>query len=270
MKVNVRPSYPDVFCILQDANFLENQRYAGKVAAKTISLLTNLIKEKASLTYVEMNDIAEDFILESACQPTFKNYKGFPNAICISINNQLVHGIAQNIYPQEGDVISFDLGTTYHEAIADTATTVIYGEPKSQEHVRLLQTTKECLKKGIDAIKIGNRVGCIGEAIYKHAHNKGYSVVDKYGGHGISISLKNGKGIPHADPFVCNRSSKDEGIHITSGMVIAIEPLLVIGGSNNTKVAHDGWTVITDNISAHEEHTIYIHDDNVEIITQRN
>jgi methionyl aminopeptidase len=254
---------------LHDDRWLARQRIAGKVAAGCIDLLVGLVEDKAKVSMIEMNRLGEEYIVANGCTPTFKNYQSsvadvpFPNGICISVNDELVHGIAKDYVLQEGDLVSFDLGTTFEGAIADTATTVIYGKAKTEEHYMLVDATKRALKLAIKAIKVGKHLGVIGEAIYDYGNGCGYSVVEKYGGHGITYDRA------HYFPFVSNRAKHDEGIIMRPGMVLAVEPLFVIGKSNETKVADDKWTVVCDNICAHEEHSLYIHDDHVEVITAR-
>lgn len=254
-------------CDLKDQNWLDKQRVAGKVVAATLSLLEQEVKNKTKLSLIELNDVAEKFILQNNCEITFKGYKGFPAGVCISVNKQLVHGIPTNYYLQEGDIVSFDLGATFEGAIADSALTCIYGEPKSERHVDLLRVTEEALMKGIEAVKVGNRIGCIGNAIHRHIKNNGFTTIEKYGGHGISMT-ENGEGIPHASPFIANKSNTNKGIRIQPGLVIAIEPMAVIGDSY-TFVNDDRWTVTGAGPSAHYEHSIYVHKDHVEIISQR-
>lgn len=248
---------------LKDQEWLDRQRVAGKIAAATLTLLSGYVKDKTTLTYVELNKIAEDFIASKGGTPTFKGYKGFPAGVCISVNRELVHGIPRDVKPEEGDVISFDLGVTYQGAIADTALTVIYGEPKSDRHVALVKATEESLMRGIQAIAVEKRIGSIGNAIYKYTKGTGFGLINNYGGHGLDWNT------PHAPPFVANKADPEEGVHIQAGLAIAIEPMLVLG-STNTRVLNDGWTVVTDDIGAHFEHSIFVHDDHVEIITDRN
>lgn len=269
MKLNDNKFLRSDFVKLKDDNWLKKQRIAGKVAAQTLTLLENLVKEKTTCSLIELDKIAEDFITKNACIPTFKNYKGFPNSVCISVNKQLVHGIPTDYKLKENDVISFDLGATYEGVIADTAITCIYGDPKVEEYIRGIAATYASLFAGISAIKIDNRLGCIGNAIYKYASHNGFCVIEQYGGHSIDIS-DDGVGIPHASPFVSNRSSKDEGIRIKQGLTLAIEPMLgPIRSSTKTVVSKDGWTVYTEDIFFHAEHTIFVHNDHVEIITYR-
>lgn len=247
---------------LKNSDWLEKQRFAGKIAAQTLLLLEQLVKEKTTKSLIELNNIAEEFIVQNKCLPTFKNYKGFPAGVCISVNKQLVHGIPTDYKLQEGDVVSFDLGTTFEGAIADTAITRIYGEPKSERHVSLIKATEVALMSGINAIQVGKKIGCIGYAIFKSSKNSGFSTITKYGGHGLDWD------VPHAAPFIANKSELDEGIRIQSGLSIAIEPMLTIG-STETRTSSDGWTVLTNDIGAHAEHSIFVHEDHVEIITDR-
>jgi methionyl aminopeptidase len=264
MKVN-NASFDNLsFIKLKDFSWLERQRIAGKVAARALLLLEGLVKEKTIKSLLELDKLVYEFICDNKCTPTFLGYKGFPNSCCYSINQQLVHGVATNRKLENGDVISFDLGATYEGAIADTALTCIYGEPKKNEHTKIIQATEEALMKGIAAIQVGKRLGIIGNTIYKSAKGNNFSVINNYGGHGLEYD------IPHAAPFVANKSQPDEGCRIMSNMTLAIEPMLTTG-STKTWIDKDGWTVWCDaEMSAHQEHTIFIHEDKVEIITDRN
>lgn len=269
MKIQSINSTRTELIALQNQEFLENQRAAGKIAALCLSYLENAINKQTTLTSLQLSKQVEEIILDSHATPTFKNYKGFPHVYCTSVNSELVHGFCKDKPFELGDVIKFDLGVTYKESIADTAITVIYGEAKDPNYIKLINATEECLFKAIQSIAIGKQIGVIGNAIYRCAKNYGYQVIDKYGGHGISID-ENGKGIAHASPFISNRSDFNEGVRIQEGMSIAIEPLLCFL-NNQTKLLDDGWTVITpfSKINAHFEHSLYIHKDHVEVITYR-
>lgn len=247
---------------LKGEDWLIKQRVAGKVVADSLSILKSLVENRTMHSALELNDIIENYILDHDCTATFKNYKGFPAGVCISVNKELVHGIPKDYHFQDGDVISFDLGATYQGAIADSALTCIYGTPKTEQHVRLINATEESLMKGIAAIKVGNHLGCIGAAISECAKEYKFGLVNQYGGHGLDWN------VPHAAPFVANKSEPNEGIRIQRGLAIAVEPMLVIG-SPTTKTLDDGWTVVTNDIGAHFEHSIFVHEDCVEIITQR-
>ena len=246
---------------LKNQDWLDKQRIAGRIAAECLIQLEDYVKNNTFHSMATLSDVIERFILREGGTPTFKGYKGFPAAVCISINKQLVHGIPDDTVLDHGDVVSFDLGVTYKGAIADTALTCILGEPKP-EHEKLVKATQECLMKGIEAIKVGNHLGCIGHAIAKHAKAMGFGLVNNYGGHGLDWDT------PHAPPFVANKAELNEGIRIQPGLAIAIEPMLTLG-SPHTHVSDDGWTVMTDTIGAHFEHSIYVHQDHEEIITDR-
>lgn len=247
---------------LHNEDWIEKQRIAGKITSEALNLLKKSVN--TNITYLKLSKLAEEFILDNNCTPTFKGYKDFPEAVCISVNEELVHGIPKDINPEEGDVISFDLGATYKSAIADSAFTMILGSPKSQDHVKLINATENSLAKGISNIKIGKRIGCIGNAIYKSAKGDGFgdNLVVNYGGHSLSWDE------PHAGCFIANKSNPQDGFVIQSNLTLAIEPMLVLG-KPETFVDKDKWTVKTKNISAHFEHTIFIHNDCIEIMTWR-
>lgn len=251
------------FVILQDSKWLDRQRIAGRVVAGALQLLENATKEKTTKSLIELNSMAEEYIENNGCSCTFKNYKSFPAGVCISVNKQLVHGVPTSYILQEGDVVSFDLGCTYESAIADSALTTIYGNPLSNAHIELIKDTKQALYAGINSIKIGKRLGCIGNAISKYAKNKAYGNITQYGGHSLNWDT------PHAQPFVPNKANENEGIRLQENLTLAIEPMLT-SGSTKTRVDKDGWTVLCEaEISAHFEHTIFIHKDSIEIITDR-
>jgi methionyl aminopeptidase len=261
MRINTKePFSTSGFFTLKDNEWLEKQRIAGRIVAHCLTHLQRLVEQKTNLTTRQLSLEAEQIILDSGCTATFKGYKGFPEAVCISVNKELVHGIPKDYVLQEGDVVSFDLGATYEGAIADSAITCIYGKPKNIRHVALIKATENALLKGIQAISVGKRLGVIGNAIAKSAAHDGFGIVTQYGGHGLEYNK------PHASPFVENKSDPNTGIRIAAGLSIAIEPMLTIY-LPETKVASDNWTVLTPDIGAHTEHSIFVHMDRVEIIT---
>lgn len=263
MRISTKSAFSNTNLVnLKNQDWLDKQRIAGRLAAKALSTLKEQVQNRTSKTVLELNNMAEELIAEGGGIPTFKNYKGFPAGVCVSINKQLVHGIPTDYTLQDGDVISFDLGVTYEKAIADTALTCIYGQPKSARHVDLVKATEEALLRGIRAIKVDKRLGAIGNAIYKYSRDVGFNPVINYGGHGLDWNT------PHASPFVANKGDPNDGIRIKPGLAIAIEPMLVIGNSD-TYVSGDGWTVMTHDIGAHFEHSVFVHEDKVEIITWR-
>jgi methionyl aminopeptidase len=248
---------------LKNEDWLQKQRVAGKIAASALLLLDNEVKQGTTKTLLELDKLAETYIRDNGGIPTFLMYKGFPNSVCVSVNKQLVHGIPTDYVLQEGDIVSFDLGVTVEGgAIADTAITCLFGKPKSEKHIQLIKDTEEALMRGIRAIKVGDRLGVIGEAIYKYSRKHNYGVINNYGGHGLDWN------IPHASPFVENKSDHTKGMRIQPGLTIAIEPMFTLG-STTTTTAEDGWTVVTPDLSAHFEHSIFVHDTHVEIITDR-
>lgn len=261
MKFGKDLNFTNVLVDLKDEEWLERQRFAGKVTAQCLSFLENEVKNFTNKTPLQLSREADIFIQDNSCTATFKGHDGFPEAVCISVNKGLVHGIPKDIPFQEGDIISFDLGATYKSAIADSALTVGYGKILDQ-HTKLIDAGKRALAKGILAIKPGKRLGVIGQAIHKSAKGDGFGSISNYGGHGISEDKA------HAQPFVSNKSDEHTGIRLQPGLTIAIEPMLVIG-SIDTKIDEDGWTVNTKDIGVHHEHTIYLHKDHVEVITFR-
>lgn len=268
MRTSNQPFANSDFIKLKDSSWLERQRVAGSVTSKTLQLLQSLVKEKTTKSLKELNVIAEEFILANKCIPTFKGYHGFPAGVCISVNEQIVHGIPSDRHLQEGDVVSFDLGSTFEGVIADSALTCIFGQPRSERHIQLVGACEESLALAIKSIRIGSRLGVIGNNIYRHGKNKGFTVITDFGGHGIDMDAK-GNGIPHASPFVCNRADFNEGIRIQEGLTIAIEPLLTLAPTTDTAKDSDGWTICCKDISAHNEHTIFVRKDGVEVLTWR-
>ncbi|HMC00003.1 MAG TPA: type I methionyl aminopeptidase [Flavobacteriaceae bacterium] len=253
--------------IIKNKEWFDKQKYAGKCVGTILRDCKEMIEQKTpNLSLKDLEAHALDVMKKMDCTPTFKDYKGggpvpFPNAICTSVNENLVHGVVTDYVLQEGDVVSVDLGATYDGVIADAAYTAIYGEPKSAEIPRMLEICRGSLYAGIKAAKVGNRIGAIGNAIHKFTKNSGFSLISKYGGHGIDLD------VPHASPFIANQAETDEGIHILPGLTIAIEPMLVMG-DKKTSVLDDGWTVKASGVSCHFEHSIFIEEDNIHIMTE--
>jgi methionyl aminopeptidase len=244
------------YITLKDREWLDLQIHAGKCISILFSEINNYLK-KDNISLKDLENLALIVAKQFNCEPTFLNYKGFPSAICTSVNKQLVHGIATNYILQDGDLISVDVGMTYNGVIADAARTWIYGTPKSNEHVRMIDVCKNALDLAIDSVAIGKQIGCIGNAIHKYVSSQGFSIITDYGGHGIGLNNQ-----PHCDPFISNKSEINEGIRITPGLSIAIEPMIVIGDAK-TEVANDGWTVYTPDYGCHFEDSITIMDDGI-------
>jgi methionyl aminopeptidase len=247
---------------IKDGAWLDRQRIAGRVTAGALSLLEQEVKSGTTKSLLELDKLAETYIRDNSCVPTFLMYKGFPNSVCISVNHQLVHGICTDYHLQDGDKVSFDLGCTFEKAISDSALTVIYGNPSSQQ-LKILNACEESLFRGLSAVAVGKRLGCIGHAINKCAKSYGYGNIIQYGGHGLDW------GIPHAAPFVANKAEPNEGIRIQCGLTLALEPMLT-SGSVKTWVDKDNWTVWCEAPTvSHFEHTLYVHSDHIEILSYR-
>jgi len=250
------------FIVLKDDKWLERQRYAGSVVAKCLYQARQMIEQKTpNLSLKDIEHECVKIIKDKDCYPTFLNYKGFPGAICASVNKQLVHGIPSNYKLKNGDIVKIDIGATFEGAIGDAAITVIYGDPILSKHTEMIEVCKKSLYLAISSIEVGKRLGIIGETIDKYVKSSGFKLIASYGGHGISYNT------PHAQPFVSNRANKDSGVRIQPGMSITIEPMVTIG-SDKTKVERDGWTVTTKDVSSHFEHSLFIREDSVEILTK--
>ncbi|MCZ2224606.1 MAG: type I methionyl aminopeptidase [Chitinophagales bacterium] len=247
------------FFVIQNNEYLEKQRIAGSVVRELLKILVSKVND--SLTMLHLSKLAEEFILDNKCQPIFKGYDGFPEAVCISINNEAVHGIPKNIKLNEGDLVTFDLGATFDGIIADAATTTVCGNFLNKKDEVLVKATKEALANAINSIAVNKRLGCIGFAIAKTAEKYNLTVVENYAGHFIDINK------PHALPFVANKDYTSNGIRFQYGSNLAIEPIFTLALNNYTKKSSDGWTILTNDKSAHEEHTVFVHENKVEIIT---
>jgi methionyl aminopeptidase len=233
-------------------------RQAGRIVAKVLEILKNQVS--AGMKTKELDIIAEREVKKLEGIPSFKNYRGYPASICVSINDEIVHGIPGQRILREGDIVSIDFGAIYNGFQGDSAITVGIGKISSIAQ-NLINTTERSLKEGIKAARVGNRLGDISHAIQSHAEARGFSVVREYTGHGIGRNM-------HEDPLIPNFGLPGTGPLLRQGMVIALEPMLNVG-SWQTKVADDNWTVSTldGSLSAHFEHTIAIMDKAAEVLT---
>lgn len=213
------------------------------------------------VTTAELDEIAEKYILSQGGTPNFKNYEGYPATACISINNEVIHGIPSKKRKIEaGDIVSIDLGAKFDGYHGDNAATFACGDVSS-EAKRLMDVTRESLYKGIAAAIPGGRIGDISHAVQSFVEARGFSVVREFVGHGIGTHL-------HEAPEVPNFGAAGHGIRLASGMTLAIEPM-VNAGNYGVKVLPDGWTVLTrdGSLSAHFEHTVVITPDGPKIMT---
>ena len=231
-----------------------------KKACRIVGDMLRLLEEKihVGMTTKELDAIAYNYIVASGAKPNFLGYGGFPGTICVSIDEQVVHGFPSDRRLKEGEIVSVDTGCVLDGYHADAARTFIIGNT-TPEKKRLVDVTKECFFKGIEAITVGGTLGDVGHAIQLHAESNGFSVVRDMVGHGIGRSL-------HEDPPVPNYGKRGVGVRIKEGMTLAIEPMINLGGH---KVIITGWDCITADgqPSAHYENTVAITENGVEILT---
>lgn len=236
--------------VLRTAKEIEMMRKACQVSAEALQLAGEAVKP--GITTYEIDQIAYRYIKKQGAEPNFLNYNGFPATACISINDEVIHGIpSKKRVLMEGDIVSIDLGAKVNGYNGDNAATFAVGKI-SDEAKRLCDTTRESLYKGIEQAVAGNRIGDIAFAIQSYCEERGFSVVREYTGHGIGTHL-------HEDPSVPNYGTAGRGQRLLPGMTIAIEPMINLG-SKAIKCLPDGWTVKTldGKLSAHFEHTIAI------------
>lgn len=209
----------------------------------------------------EINRIAHNFITKNGAIPTFKGYNGYPAATCISINDEVIHGIpSKKRIIRAGDIVSIDVGATLNGYVGDNAATFAAGDI-SPEAQRLCDTTRESLYEGIKAAVAGGRIGDIGSTIQRYCEERGFSVVREFTGHGVGKQM-------HEDPSVPNFGTPGRGVRLLPGMTIAIEPMINMGGAGIRQLP-DGWTIKTKDgsLSAHFEHTVAITADGPVILT---
>ena len=246
--------------VLKTGRELKVMREACRISAEALKLAGSAVEP--GVTTAELDKIAEKYILSQGAKPNFKNYNGYPATACISINNEVIHGIpSKNRVIKSGDIVSIDLGAKFEGYHGDNAATFACGDV-SEEAKRLIDTTRESLYEGIAAAVSGGRLGDIGAAVQQYVEKRGYSVVRQFVGHGIGTQL-------HEAPEVPNFGTHGRGIRLMPGMTLAIEPMINMG-SYDVKVMPDGWTVLTKDgsLSAHFEHTIVITPDGPQILTK--
>jgi methionyl aminopeptidase len=233
-------------------------RNSSLLVAKTHAEIAGLIKP--GITTLALDKIAEEFIRDNGGVPAFKGYSGFPNTLCMSPNDQVVHGIPNDRVLENGEILSVDCGVVMNGYYGDSAFTYEVGEVDA-ETKQLLKVTKESLYKGIEQAVAGNRIGDIGYAVQQHAESFGYGVVRELVGHGVGENL-------HESPEVPNYGRRGKGVMLKEGLVIAIEPMINMG-TRRILQHNDGWTITTiDNKpSAHFEHTIVVRKGKAEILS---
>ncbi|MBT3317950.1 type I methionyl aminopeptidase [bacterium] len=240
---------------------IEKMASSGALLAEVFKELRSVIV--AGVTTAEIDKVAEDMIVEAGCIPSFKGYSGFPATCCISVNEEVVHGIPGNRALQDGDIVGVDCGLIMDRWHSDSAETFAIGKVTSEAE-NLMATTRECLALAIKQARPGNRISDIGAAVEDIAHREGFSVVETLVGHGIGREL-------HEDPQVPNyRSMSTPDPIIEEGLVIAIEPMINIG-TKRVVTESDGWTILTADrkLSAHYEHTVAVTANGPRILTWR-
>jgi methionyl aminopeptidase len=237
---------------------IELVRKSSLLVAKTHAEIAGLIKP--GITTLALDKIAEEFIRDNGGVPAFKGYGGFPNTLCMSPNEQVVHGIPNDRALENSEILSVDCGVVMNGYYGDSAFTYEVGEVDA-ETKQLLKVTKESLYKGIEQAVAGNRIGDIGYAVQQHAESFGYGVVRELVGHGVGKNL-------HESPEVPNHGRRGKGVMLKEGLIIAIEPMINMG-TKRILQHNDGWTITTfDNKpSAHFEHTIVVRKGKAEILS---
>jgi len=246
--------------IIKSEREIAIMRQAGRIVATVLDILMKQVKP--GMKTKELDVIAGREVARLGGKPSFKGYRGFPANLCVSVNDQIVHGIPGERALRQGDIVSLDIGATFKGFQGDAAVTVGVGEISS-EAKELMATTEGVLKAGIAAARSGARLGDISAAIQNYAEAKGYSVVREYTGHGIGREL-------HEEPQIPNFGLPGTGPVLKKGMTLALEPMVNVGDWR-TRVGDDQWTVFTadGSLSAHFEHTIAITDGEAEILTSR-
>ncbi|MFH0847318.1 MAG: type I methionyl aminopeptidase [Chloroflexota bacterium] len=244
--------------VIKSEREIEVMRQAGRIVAAVLAILAKEVK--VGMKTRELDVIAEREIRARGGVPSFKGYHGFPASLCVSINDEVVHGIPGDKVINEGDKVSLDLGAIYQGFQGDAAVTVVVGKAGAVAKA-LVQATEGALYAGIEAARAGVHLGDVSAAIQHHAEACGFAVVREYTGHGIGRKM-------HEEPLIPNFGESGTGPVLRKGMALALEPMLN-AGNWPTRVGSDGWVVLTadGSLSAHFEHTIAITDDRAEILT---
>ena len=244
---------------LKTKHELEIMRQAGRICAQAMQLAGEAVQP--GVTTGKLDKIVHDYILSQNAVPSFLGLYGFPGSACISVNEELIHGIPGKRVLHEGDIVSLDLGACYNGYHSDMTMTFPVGEV-SEETARLLEVTRESLNRGIAQAVPGNRISDISHAVQSYVEANGYAVVTEFVGHGVGASV-------HEDPEVPNYDTGRRGARLMPGMVIAIEPMVNVSGADVKQLAN-GWTVVpkSGSLSAHFEHTVAITESGPVILTR--
>ena len=246
--------------VCKSALEIEKMRVANALVAEVLAELAAMVAP--GVTTRDLDAAAEKLVREGGAEPAFKGYRGYPNTLCASVNEQVVHGIPSARPLVEGDIISLDMGVKLNGFYGDSAVTVAVGTV-SEEAARLLRVTRDALEKGIAQVRLGGRVSDIGHAIQEHVEAHGFSVVREFVGHGIGAAL-------HEEPQIANYGEPGRGPRLAEGMTLAIEPMVNVGRPA-VRVLADGWTAVTKDgsLSAHFEHTVAVTKTGPLVLTRR-
>ncbi|MBU5316471.1 methionyl aminopeptidase [Clostridium bornimense] len=247
--------------IIKTPEQIEGIRKSAEITKGALDLVAEKIHEGMSTE--DINTIVHNYTIEKGGIPAPLNYQGFPKSVCTSINEEVCHGIPdKDIILRSGDIINVDVSTILDGYFSDSSRMFLIGDV-SEEARKLVEVTKECLYKGIEAVKPWGFLGDIGAAIQEHAEANGYSVVRDFGGHGVGLEF-------HEEPFVYHFGNKGEGMILVPGMMFTIEPMINAGGYSLFVDADNDWTAITDDgsLSAQWEHQILVTEDGIEIISK--
>ncbi len=247
--------------LIKTADEIKLMQDANQIVAETLRMLENTVEP--GITTFELDQMAEDLCRKRKSVPAFKGYHGFPASLCVSLNEEVVHGIpTRKRKLKKGDILSVDFGVCYKGFYGDSAVTIPVGKIKQATH-KLLRVTRESLELAIEQVVAGNRVADISRAVQEHVEGNGYSVVRQFVGHGIGSSL-------HEGPEIPNYVQGGQSPRLIEGMVVAIEPMVNMG-TYKVKVLRDGWTVITADKkpSAHFEHSIAVTADGPLVLSSR-
>jgi methionyl aminopeptidase len=248
--------------VLKSEREIALMRRGGHILADVVQLIRDFVKPEMST--LEVDEEVEAFIRGQGAVPAFKGYRGFPATVCISINEEVVHGIpSSHRRMKEGDIVGFDLGCIVEGYYADCAVTLPLGEipPRVQ---KLLDVTRESLEQAIAECRPGRRLSDVSHAVQRHVDPHGFGIVRTFVGHGIGRAL-------HEEPQVPNFGDPGRGPQLKPGMVLAIEPMVTLG-SYDVKILDDGWTAVTldGSLAAHFEHTVAVTEDGPEVLTSKN
>ncbi len=244
---------------LKTAHQIEKMKVAGRLSRQALELAGSLVVE--GITTAEIDHAVCKFIRENGGTPSFLGYAGYPASVCLSVNEEVIHGIPGKRRLKEGDIVSVDVGAIVDGWHGDNAATFGVGKvaPEAQ---RLMDVTRECLELAVDMVRPGVRLGDLGYAISQHAEAAGYGVVREFVGHGIGREM-------HQGPDVPNYGQPGRGLRLEKGMTIAIEPMINLKG-HEVRMLNDGWTVVTrsGSVSAHFENTIAVTETGAEVLTK--